>query len=82
MIIDASISLRDLKEDYHVELPESPDYETLGGLLITLLQKMPQVGDEAVVEEKRLRVVEMVGKRIAKVRLQELPSPPKEEVVS
>ena len=82
MIIDASISLRDLKEDYHVELPESPDYETLGGLLITLLQKMPQVGDETVVEEKRLRVVEMVGKRIAKVRLQELPPTPKEEVIS
>jgi len=82
MLIDASISLRDLKEDYHVQLPESPDYETLGGLLITLLQKMPQVGDEVVVEEKRLRVVEMVGKRIAKVRLQEPPPAPKEEEVS
>ena len=82
MLIDASISLRDLKEDYHVQLPESPDYETLGGLLITLLQKMPQVGDEVVVEEKRLRVVEMVGKRIAKVRLQELPPAPQEEGVS
>jgi CBS domain containing-hemolysin-like protein len=43
---------------------------------------MPQVGDEVVVEEKRLRVVEMVGKRIAKVRLQELPPAPKEERVS
>jgi putative hemolysin len=82
MLIDASISLRDLKEDHHVQLPESPDYETLGGLLITLLQKMPQVGDEVVVEEKRLRVVEMVGKRIAKIRLQELPPTPKEEAVS
>jgi putative hemolysin len=82
MLIDASISLRDLKEDYHVELPESPDYETLGGLLITLLQKIPQVGDEVAVEEKRLRVVEMVGKRIAKVRLQELPPAPKEEGIS
>ena len=82
MLIDASISLRDLKEDYHVQLPESPDYETLGGLLITLLQKMPQVGDEVVVDEKRLRVVEMVGKRIAKIRLKELPPTPKEEAVS
>jgi CBS domain containing-hemolysin-like protein len=40
------------------------------------------VGDEVVVEEKRLRVVEMVGKRIAKVRLQELPPAPQEEGVS
>src|SRR4030066_31713 len=37
MLIDASISLRDLKEDYQIELPESPEYETLGGFLMTTL---------------------------------------------
>jgi len=29
MLIDASISLRDLKEDYQILLPESSEYETL-----------------------------------------------------
>ena len=73
MLIDASVSLRDLKEDYHIQLPESPQYETLGGLLMTTLQKIPQSGDMVVLERKRIRVVEMVGQRISKVKLEELP---------
>ena len=75
MVIDASISLRDLKEDYHVPLPESPEYETLGGFLMTALQKIPQPGDVVEIEEKRIKIVEMVGQRIAKVKLEKLPEP-------
>ena len=75
MLIDASISLRDLKEDYRIELPESPEYETLGGFLMAILQKIPQVGDKVEIEEKRLNIVEMVGQRISKVKLEKLPEP-------
>ncbi len=75
MLIDASISLRDLKEDYHIPLPESPEYETLGGLLMTTLQKIPQSGDIVEIEGKRIRIVEMVGQRISKVKLERLPEP-------
>jgi len=73
MLIDASISLRDLKEDHHIQLPESPEYETLGGFLMTTLQKIPQVGDVVVTEGKRISIVEMVGQRISKVKLEKLP---------
>lgn len=73
MLIDASINLRDLKEDYHVPLPESPEYETLGGFLMTALQKIPQAGDMVEIEGKRLKIVEMVGQRISKVKLEKLP---------
>ena len=75
MLIDASISLRDLKEDYHIQLPESPEYETLGGFLMAILQKIPQVGDKVEIEGKRLNIVEMVGQRISKVKLEKLPEP-------
>lgn len=79
MLIDASISLRDLKEDYRIAFPESPEYETLGGFLMTILQKIPQVGDTVEVEGKRLNIVEMVGQRISKVKLEKLPEPPQVE---
>jgi putative hemolysin len=72
MLIDASINLRDLKEDYHVELPESPEYETLGGFLMTMLQKIPQTGDVVVVERRKISIVEMLGKRISKAKLENL----------
>ena len=79
LLIDASISLKDLKEDYQLLLPESPEYETLGGFLITTLQKIPQSGDTVVIEGKRIRIVEMVGQRISKVKLEKLPEPTSEE---
>ena len=79
LLIDASISLKDLKEDHSIPLPESPEYETLGGFLMTALQKIPIMGDKVEVEDKRLTIVEMVGQRISKVKLEKLPEPHQEE---
>jgi putative hemolysin len=73
LLVDASVSLKDLKEDYNLFLPESPEYETLGGFLMTILQKIPQVGETVVIEEKRITIVEMVGQRISKAKLEKLP---------
>jgi putative hemolysin len=79
LLIDASISLRDLKEDYRIPLPESPEYETLGGFLMMTLQKIPQVGDRVEIEGKRINIVEMVGQRISKAKLEKLPEPAPEQ---
>ena len=70
MLIDPSISLRDLNEDYDLDIPESPDYETLGGFIVTFLQRIPEAGDMIENDGKRLRVIQMVGQRIAKVKLE------------
>jgi putative hemolysin len=69
-LIDASISIKDLKEDYGIDIPESPDYETLSGFLLTDLQRIPKVGDVVEVDNKRLIISEMVAQRISKVRLE------------
>ncbi|MBM4323747.1 MAG: HlyC/CorC family transporter [Deltaproteobacteria bacterium] len=79
-LIDPSISLKDLKEDYHIPLPESSEYETLAGFLMATLQKIPESGDVVEVERKRIHIVEMVGRRISKVKLEKLPEPVQEEV--
>jgi putative hemolysin len=79
LLIDASISLRDFKEDHSILLPESPEYETLGGFLMTALQKVPIMGDVVEVEGKRFSIIEMVGQRISKVKLEKLPEPAQEE---
>ncbi len=71
-IIDASISIRDLSEDYGIDIPESPEYETLGGFIVTHIQRIPKTGDTIEMEDKSLRVVEMVGQRIAKVKLEKI----------
>jgi putative hemolysin len=71
-LVDASISIRDLKEDHQIEIPESTEYETLGGFLLTTLQRIPKVGDVVEIERKTITVSEMVGQRISKVKLEQL----------
>jgi CBS domain containing-hemolysin-like protein len=39
---------------------------------MTILQKVPQTGETVVIEEKRISIVEMVGQRISKVKLEKL----------
>ena len=71
--IDASINIRDLKEDYEIEIPESTEYETLSGFLLTALQRIPKIGDVVQIDKKKITILEMVGQRIAKVKLEKLP---------
>jgi len=68
MIIDATISIRDLKEDYGIDIEESEEYETLGGFILTSLQRIPKVGDTVNIDDKLFRVIEMVGQRISKIK--------------
>jgi putative hemolysin len=79
MIINAGISIRDLREDYGVEIEESEEYETLGGFILTSLQRIPKVGDTVMVNGKVFKVIEMVGQRIAKIKYENI-STEKEEL--
>ncbi len=74
MIIDAGISVRDLKEDYGIEIEESEEYETLGGFILTSLQRIPVVGDTVSINGKIFRVIEMVGQRISKIKYENKPT--------
>ncbi|MBV6341423.1 HlyC/CorC family transporter [Candidatus Magnetobacterium casensis] len=69
-IVYASINIRDLKEDHAMELPESPQYDTLGGFIVTTLQKIPQGGETISLDHMRLTVLEMVNKRVSKVKVE------------
>jgi len=71
-LVDAAISIRDLKEDHDIEIPESTEYETLGGFLLTALQRIPKVGDVVKSDGKIITISEMVGQRISKVKLEKL----------
>src|SRR4030042_121208 len=79
LLVDASISIRDLKEDHHIDIPESTEYETLSGFLLITLQKIPKVGAVVDIEGKRITISEMVGQRISKVKLEKLPEEVKEK---
>jgi putative hemolysin len=79
LLIDASISIRDLEDDYKIKIPESTEYETMSGFLLTTLQKIPKVGDVVEIEDKKITISEMVGQRIAKIKLEKLQKEISEE---
>jgi CBS domain containing-hemolysin-like protein len=56
------------------ELPESEDWDTVGGLLYSLLGHVPSEGESAAVGNLRLAAERVQGRRIGRVRISGLPS--------
>ncbi|MCX5811633.1 MAG: hemolysin family protein [Proteobacteria bacterium] len=69
VIIDASYSIRDLNNRLNINLPESSDYETLGGFILIQLQDIPRSGEIIYYGVHRFTVVGLEGRRITKVKL-------------
>ncbi|HTX40664.1 MAG TPA: hemolysin family protein [Acidobacteriaceae bacterium] len=75
MVLDGSVSLRDLETQMRWDLPREGGVETLAGFLLTRFGRIPQAGDAVDFEGRRLTVLEMSGHRISKVRIEQLPQP-------
>jgi len=73
LLMDASISLRELANDYEIVLPRGAGYETLAGFVLSLLGVIPKGGESIAYEGRRFTVAEMDGRRVAKVRIEKLP---------
>jgi putative hemolysin len=73
LAIDASLSVRDLREDYGLAIPESSEYETLAGFVMAQLQDMPRVGEIIQHGEHKFTIVDMDGRRIVKVKVEKSP---------
>jgi putative hemolysin len=72
-IVDASVSIHDLADQHNLIFPESSEYETLAGFVITQLQRMPRGGEIVTYEGWRLTIVDMDGRRIARVKIEARP---------
>lgn len=75
MEVDASLSLRDLADDYHIVLPRDAGYATLAGFMLARLGMIPKGGESILFEGCRYTVTEMEGRRVAKVKVEKLPAP-------
>jgi len=72
MVIDASLPIRDLIDQHNLAIEESEEYETLAGLVLSLLQKMPRGGEIVKYGDYKLTIVDIEGKRISKVKLEKV----------
>ena len=69
----------ELTETTGLEVPAEGPYETLGGLLMFVLGRIPVEGDEIVVDRVRLRVDAMAGRRVERVLVTEVAPADDEE---
>ena len=74
--VDGLLNLDDFAESTGVRLPEGP-YETVAGYVLAELGRLPEVGDTVEVEGRTLSVVELDGRRIARLSVSRptLPEP-------
>ena len=71
MVIQGSTLLKDLRSDYGLPFEESPDYLTLAGFVLAQLKRIPRGGERIEYNGYRLTIVDMEGRRIVKVKLEE-----------
>ncbi|HEU4784779.1 MAG TPA: hemolysin family protein [Ktedonobacterales bacterium] len=68
-ILDAKVSLDEFEELVERELPED-GYETVGGFVISQLDKIPSVNDTTRYEDMAFTVLGTKGRRITKLRVE------------
>ncbi|HHV37811.1 MAG TPA: HlyC/CorC family transporter, partial [Candidatus Cloacimonetes bacterium] len=64
----ADVEIDRLADDYEIALPEG-DYETIAGLILDNLEKIPHQGQFINVEPYRIQVLQATDKKIIKVKI-------------
>jgi CBS domain containing-hemolysin-like protein len=73
LVVDASMSLRDLASDRDIVLPRGEGYETLAGFVLARLGFIPHGGESFIFEFRRYTVLEVEGRRVSRIRIETLP---------
>jgi CBS domain containing-hemolysin-like protein len=70
LLMDGGVNLRDLETQMQWDLPRDGGVETLAGFLLMRLGHIPREGEFITHDGRRLTVVEMDARRIAKIRVE------------
>jgi putative hemolysin len=81
---DARVAVDEIEAFFSMELPDHPDYESLGGFLMAQAQGVPEPGAEILWEGLRFRVLDADPKRVITVLIEQLSDAEleREELVS
>jgi putative hemolysin len=71
--LDGTVTLRDLTTQFHWQFPREPGIETLAGFLLTQLGHLPRPGESTEFDGRRFTALELSGRRISRVRIEQEP---------
>ncbi len=67
-LCQADVEIDRLIDDYEIDLPEG-DYETLAGLILDKLERIPHQGQIIQIKPYRLQILQATNKKIIKVKI-------------
>ena len=72
LILDGSVTLRDLATQMRWTLPREAGVETLAGFLLAQFGHIPAIGEAVIYDKRKFVVAEMEAQRISRVRVESL----------
>lgn len=75
--VDARLYIREVNthlKDLGVELPESPDYDTVGGYVTVALGRIPQPGEVVKVDDVQVTILQGEPTHVERLRLEPAPA--------
>jgi putative hemolysin len=67
--IDGGMNIEEANAEMELELPDSEDYETVAGFILSILGRIPRTGERIRFKGMNLTITEMRGMKIEKVLL-------------
>lgn len=67
--VDAKVRIGELNEAMSIEVPESDDYETIGGFVFSHLGRIPQAGESFQYENLDIHVMSADARRIGRLQI-------------
>ena len=75
IVFPAELRPDEVRDRTGIRVPESDVYDTVGGLVMSELERIPAVGDSIELEDGTLTVQRMDGRRVDRVRCVPRPAP-------
>lgn len=72
VVVEGKTNLHDLEHEHQIELPRGPGFETVGGFVMARLGFIPAGGESFLHDGLRFTVLEVEGRRVAKVKIEKL----------
>lgn len=67
-LIQGFVRIDFLNDEYELNLPEG-DYETIAGLIINRLEKIPKQGDQILIDQWKIKIMQASSNKIVSVQL-------------
>jgi CBS domain containing-hemolysin-like protein len=75
VIFPADLRPDEVRDRTGIRIPEGDVYDTVGGYIMSVLERIPVVGDSVEIEDGAIEVQRMEGRRVDRVRFTPTPMP-------